>query len=134
MSESVASVLLVPGLGDPGPSHWQSIWQVRNTSLQRATQRDWNVPNFEEWRASLETAVREAEAPIVLVAHSLSCSLVAHWARRGSSERVAAAMLVSPADADSDAHTPPEAALFPRFLSTHCHSAPWSSPAAQILA
>lgn len=112
MSESTATVLIVPGLGDSGPVHWQSIWQARNPSFRRVVQRDWANPDLEEWLANLEAAVREAEAPIVLVAHSLSCSLVAHWARCGSSERVAAAMLVSPADADSDAHTPPEARAF----------------------
>jgi predicted alpha/beta hydrolase family esterase len=112
MSESVASVLLVPGLGNSGPSHWQSIWQARNMSFRRVMQRDWNVPNLEEWLENLEAAVREAEAPIVIVAHSLSCSLVAHWMCLGFSERVAAAMLVSLADADSDAHMPPEARAF----------------------
>ena len=112
MSESVASVLLVPGLGDSGPSHRQSIWQARNMSCRRVMQRDWNVPNLEEWLKNLETGVREAEAPIVIFAHSLSCSLVAHWLCLGSSERVAAAMLVSLADADSDAHMPPEARTF----------------------
>jgi uncharacterized protein len=81
-------------------------------SFRRVMQRDWNVPNLEEWLENLETAVREAEAPMVIVAHSLSCSLVAHWLCLGSSERVAVAMLVSLADADSDAHMPPEARVF----------------------
>ena len=78
MSESMATVLIVPGLGGSGPAHWQSIWQTRNTSFRRVTERDWDVPNLEEWLANLERAVREAEVPIVLVAHSLSCSLVVH--------------------------------------------------------
>jgi predicted alpha/beta hydrolase family esterase len=99
-------VLMVLGLGGSGTAHWQSIWQVRNPSFRRAMQRDWDNPDLEEWLASLEAAGREVESPTVPVTHSLSCSLVVHWVRRGSSERVAAAMLVSPADADSHAHTP----------------------------
>jgi serine hydrolase len=125
MSESMASVLIVPGLGGSGPVHWQSIWQTRNTSFRRVMQRDWDVPNLEEWLANLETVVREAEAPIVLVAHSLSCSLVAYWARRGSAERMAAAILVSPADVNPEVHTPPEARVFSRCPSTSCHCALW---------
>lgn len=90
--------------------HWQSIWQVRNPNYRRVEQQDWNGPDLEGWLSSLEIAVREAPSPVVLVAHSLACSLVADWAERGSSERVDAATLVSPTDVDSDAHTPPEAA------------------------
>ena len=110
------SVLLVPGLGGSGPEHWQSIWEARNPGYRRVEQRVWDDPDPEEWAAGLEAAVREAQAPVVLVAHSLSCSLVALWALRspagGSVGKVAAAMLVSPADVGSEERTPPEARRF----------------------
>lgn len=108
------SVLIAPSLGGSGPGHWQSIWQRRNPGYRRVVQRDWEDPDLEEWVTSLEDAVHEAEAPVVFVAHSLSCSLVAHWARRPASSRdkVAAAMLVSPADVESDSRIPPEARRF----------------------
>jgi len=44
----------------------------------------------------------------VLVAHSLACALVAHGARRPAWSSVVAALLVAPADVDSEARTPPE--------------------------
>ena len=109
---SGASVLIVPGLGGSGPEHWQSIWQARNPGYRRVEQLDWDEPDLKGWLSRLEIAVRDAASPVVLVAHSLACSLVAHWARRGSGERVDAAMLVSPADVDSEAHTPPETRRF----------------------
>ena len=113
-----ANVLIVPGLGGSAPEHWQSIWQARNPGYRRVEQRDWDDPDLAEWAASLEDAVRGATAPVVLVAHSLACPLVAHWARRsagpagGPAAKVAAAMLVSPVDIESEAHTPPEARRF----------------------
>jgi predicted alpha/beta hydrolase family esterase len=42
----------------------------------------------------------------VLVCHSLSCSLAAHWAARGDKGRVAAAFLVAPSDVEDPSHTP----------------------------
>ncbi len=44
----------------------------------------------------------------MLVAHSLGCALVAHAAARPEGARIAAALLVAPADVDSPAHTPEE--------------------------
>ena len=102
----------VPGLGGSGPEPWQSIWQARNPGYRRDEQHDWDNPDLEAWLANLEAGVREASSPVVLIADSLACSLVADRARRGSRECVGAAMLVSPADLDSEAHTPPEARSF----------------------
>jgi uncharacterized protein len=51
----------------------------------------------------LEAAVRAAlPERVVLVAHSLGCPLVAHWARNGSVQRVVAALLVAPADVERE--------------------------------
>jgi uncharacterized protein len=47
----------------------------------------------------------------VLVAHSLACEVVAHWVK-SFGRGVKAALLVSPADVDSPAHTPAEERSF----------------------
>lgn len=100
-------VLIIPGLGNSGPQHWQSIWQARNPDFIRVEQADWDQPDFTDWLARLDAAIAAAAKPPVLVAHSLSCSLVAHWMARYE-RLVKAALLVAPADVDSDTHTPPE--------------------------
>src|ERR1700727_2376335 len=51
-------VLLVPGLGNSGPAHWQSLWEPRDGYL-RVQQRDWDHPVYSEWIGPLERAVRE---------------------------------------------------------------------------
>lgn len=104
---TAAPVLIVPGLGNSGPQHWQSLWQARHADFIRVEQADWENPDFTDWLARLDAAIAACPAPPVLVAHSLSCALVAHWiARHGGVLK--AALLVAPADVDSDAHTPPE--------------------------
>ncbi len=106
-----APVLIIPGLGGSGPDHWQSRWQARLPDARRVEQEDWDKPDRAGWIARLDAAVAHAKTPPVLVAHSLSCALVACWA--AAHERpVHAALLVAPADVESDAHTPPEAHVF----------------------
>ena len=95
------AVLVLPGLNGSGPGHWQSIWERRHREFQRVEQASWSEPRLGDWAATLERAVRAAPAPVILVAHSLACALVAHWARVGATERVAAALLVAPADVDA---------------------------------
>ncbi|WP_303976159.1 alpha/beta hydrolase [Dongia mobilis] len=105
-------VLIVPGLGNSGPQHWQRLWQAELGPRARAVeQADWDRPDFADWIARLDAAIATSPEPPVLVAHSLSCALVAHWSVQ-QNHAIAGAMLVAPADVDSDAHTPPETRAF----------------------
>lgn len=103
-----ASVLILPGLGNSGPDHWQSWLLARHPAFRRVELGDWDAPEPSGWVARLEAAVAESAAPVVLVAHSLSCVLVARWAREGSVGKIAAALLVAPSDVESAERTPPE--------------------------
>jgi predicted alpha/beta hydrolase family esterase len=96
---ATAPVLVLPGYGDSGPQHWQTRWQAADPTWRRVVQRDWMNPSLDEWREALDHAVAACERPPILVAHSLACALVAHWAPRAR-HRAAGALLVAPADAD----------------------------------
>jgi uncharacterized protein len=100
-------VLILPGYGDSGPEHWQSRWEAGDRACRRVVQRDWLLPRLDDWLETLAHHIAECAAPPVLVAHSLSCSLVAHWARQPGAS-VKGALLVAPADVDSPDHTPDE--------------------------
>jgi predicted alpha/beta hydrolase family esterase len=98
------SALVLPGLYDSGPGHWQSQWEALHLGFVRVVQEDWIAPRIGDWVETLDRAIaRTTDAP-VLVAHSAACALVAHWAAR-TERRVKGALLVAPAD--------PEAASFP---------------------
>jgi predicted alpha/beta hydrolase family esterase len=121
------TVLVLPGWNGSGPDHWQTIWERKYPSLKRVVQHDWAKPRVQDWADAISEAVWRAESPVVLVAHSLACIAVAHWARteRALTRSVEAALLVTPADVE-DATRSPEAlrhfAPIPRgrlpFLST----------------
>ena len=72
-------LLIVPGLGDSGPTHWQSIWQRERADCERVELGMWDEPHRNVWVNQLNAAIRAAARPVVLVAHSLGCHAVAWW-------------------------------------------------------
>lgn len=98
--------LLLPGWQNSGADHWQTHWQARY-GYQRLDQHDWQRPLRGDWIMRLEEALlaRDASAPpVVLIAHSLGCLLVAAWATLSRQHhRVRAALLVAPPDVETPA-------------------------------
>jgi predicted alpha/beta hydrolase family esterase len=103
-------VLIVPGLGGSGPSHWQTRWELRY-GYTRVLQDDWDHPDRSAWSTRLDAAVQAQPSPPLVVAHSLGCALLAHFAARMPG-RLAGALLVAPADVDDPARTPDETRCF----------------------
>jgi uncharacterized protein len=92
-----ASVLTVPGWHGSEECHWQTIWESRYPSISRVQQSEWERPELDRWVATLDGHVGRNKGPVVLVAHSLGCLAVAHWAQIVSKKcRVVAALLVAP--------------------------------------
>ena len=75
-------VLVLPGIGNSGPQHWQTLWELRHPDWQRVNLGHWDSPACDDWVQALDVAVQACPFPPVLVAHSLACLLVAHWAHR----------------------------------------------------
>jgi predicted alpha/beta hydrolase family esterase len=95
-------ILILPGWQNSGSDHWQSRWQDQ-LGYQRVEQHDWLRPLRGDWIARLEDVVLSLDAPVALVAHSLGCQLVAAWAAISrNTDRVKAALLVAPADAERE--------------------------------
>jgi predicted alpha/beta hydrolase family esterase len=100
----MSTVLIVPGLRDHAPGHWQTMLEARLLAQGRKVR---SVPAM--GRADLDCAARlhaieraaqEIAGPLLLVAHSGGCIMVAHWAQR-TMRRVAGALLAAPPDFDS---------------------------------
>lgn len=87
-------VLVLPGIGNSGADHWQSHWEKENRNYIRVNQDNWNSPHCVDWVASLEKSVKAAGTDTILVAHSMACLLVAHWAAQ-TSLPIKAALLVA---------------------------------------
>lgn len=93
-------ILVLPGWKNSGPGHWQTFWEDRFPGWRRVQQDNWLYPRRRDWVQALDEAIAASPRPVVLVAHSLGCITVAHWALRPKSQRIAAALLVAPADVE----------------------------------
>lgn len=87
-------VLLVPGIGNSGPGHWQSHWESEHDAYVRVQQNDWDHPVCADWVSALELAAQRAAPGVLIAAHSLGCLVVANWLAR-TSVRIAGALLVA---------------------------------------
>jgi uncharacterized protein len=96
-------ILTVPGLNNSGPTHWQTLWEQQRSDCRRVELGMWDRPHRNTWVNKLNLAIREADRPVVLVAHSLGCIAVAWWAHfegRDAADRIAGALLVAPPEVD----------------------------------
>ena len=98
---SAPAVLIVPGLRDHVPTHWQTLLAgdlqrsgrvVRTVAPMGRTHLD-----CEARVHAIEREARAIDGPFVIVAHSAGCLMVAHWARHTSC-RVQCALLATPPD------------------------------------
>lgn len=130
------AVLLVPGLCNSGPAHWQSIWERQRADCSKVELGTWDDPHRNTWINNLNLAIRAAGRPVVLVAHSLGCLAVAWWATYEQQEwanPVVGALMVAPPEVDffpldervaRFAPTPSETLPFPsRFVASR--NDPW---------
>jgi pimeloyl-ACP methyl ester carboxylesterase len=91
-------ILLVPGLWNSGPEHWQSYWERERADCRRVEQSDWDTPRRLDWVETLDRAIAGAARDVVIAAHSLGCATVAHWAAAAGErtrEKVRGALLVA---------------------------------------
>jgi predicted alpha/beta hydrolase family esterase len=92
-------VLVVPGIGNSGPLHWQSVWQAAHPHWRRLAVADWDRVACDDWVSALERELVASGSPPLVVAHSLGCLAVVHWAaRRIGKGAIRGALLVAVPD------------------------------------
>ncbi len=111
LSLSDYRVLLMPGLYNSGPEHWQSRWQRLYPHVERVEQDDWDHPQLPAWSARFDQLRARDSRPVLVAAHSFGCLATAYSLARDP-RGVAGVLLVAPADpdkfgvADALPHTP----------------------------
>ncbi|TFW10465.1 alpha/beta hydrolase [Oxalobacteraceae bacterium OM1] len=98
------TILILPGLFNSGEGHWQTVWETELPHAQRVQQSNWDAPNRDDWVAALDAAIRSADGPVLLAAHSLGTALTAWWAGRHGADaharKVRGALLVAVPDVE----------------------------------
>jgi predicted alpha/beta hydrolase family esterase len=104
------SVLVIPGIGNSGPDHWQTLWDAADASMVRVRVNDWDHPVCASWVEVIDIQVRGAGESLVVVAHSLGCLAFVHWAAQRR-RRIRGALLVAVPN-PSGPNFPPQAKGF----------------------
>ncbi|WP_158944083.1 alpha/beta hydrolase [Granulicella sp. S190] len=73
-------LLMLPGLNNSGPQHWQTTWQRRRADALRLEPNSWTAPELDDWMLALSRSIEACTVPPILVAHSMGCLLCVNWA------------------------------------------------------
>ena len=95
----------------------------------------WDDPHRNTWVNQLNLAIHKAGRPVILVAHSLACHVVAWWneyERPGPDGPVLGALLVAPPEVEKRRHRSAPRALRAGDAHARCRS-PRSSPRAATI-
>jgi predicted alpha/beta hydrolase family esterase len=105
--------LIVPGLGNSGPEHWQTYFEQAGENFIRINQQEWNAPLCRDWVTTIDRVISSYESSsVILIGHSLGCSTIAHWAKE-SGKVIKGAMLVAPSDIENPVYTFPAVGFSP---------------------
>jgi serine hydrolase len=97
------TVVIVPGLRDHVPEHWQTHLERSLSNAIAVPRMDRDAPerlSCAAWVAALDRTLATIEGPVVLVAHSAGVAIVVHWARCHD-RSIKAALLATPPDFES---------------------------------
>lgn len=118
-------ILTLPGGGNSGSDHWQTYWESKDPRMVRVAQPDWDGGTRAQWVGTLNKHVQSSDLPLVIVAHSVGCIVLARWAATHFSCKVIGALMVAPADVD--AAWGQEGALYREFRPVPTNLLPFSS-------
>ena len=92
-------LLVIPGLNDSGPAHWQTWLQAHfKRQAVRVQQEDFGQPDLAAWAGRIEaTVVAHPRTHWVAAAHSFGCLALLRYLGQGGAA-VRSALLVAPAD------------------------------------
>lgn len=94
-------LLIIPGLHDSGPAHWQSWLEQQYRDAQRVRQRDFSLPELDRWAERIQTRLESAgSGEWVAVAHSFGCLALARHLQLRPDSPIREALFVAPAEPD----------------------------------
>lgn len=93
------TVLIVPGLRDHVNEHWQTLLAARLPRVRSVPPMGREDLDCAARVQAIEREISAIQGPVILVAHSGGCIMVAHWARlTRHSAAVRGALLATPPD------------------------------------
>jgi predicted alpha/beta hydrolase family esterase len=93
------TVLIVPGLREHVPDHWQTLLAARLPKVRTVAPPDPFTLSCTARVEALDRALASIDGPVIVVAHSAGVMMLAHWAQLTRPNRpIKGALLATPAD------------------------------------
>ena len=109
----MTNYLIVPGLGNSGPDHWQTFFENSGDHFKRIIQQEWDAPVCNDWVTTIDKSASDYDpATVILIGHSLGCTTIAHWANQYK-KKIKGALLVAPSDVEAQQYTFPAKGFSP---------------------
>jgi predicted alpha/beta hydrolase family esterase len=100
MASNEFTVLIVPGLREHVPEHWQTLLEQKLPNARSVPRMTQDKLSCAAWVAELDRSLASIEGPVILVAHSAGVMISVHWAQRHS-RPIMGALLAAPPDFES---------------------------------
>jgi predicted alpha/beta hydrolase family esterase len=97
---STPTVLIVPGLRDHMPEHWQTLLEQKLPNARSVPRMERDKMSRAAWVSELERSLAAIDGPVVLVAHSAGVMITVHWAL-AHRRPIKGALLAAPPDFES---------------------------------
>ncbi|MFE3445161.1 RBBP9/YdeN family alpha/beta hydrolase [Nocardia sp. NPDC059180] len=94
------TIVIVPGLRDHVPEHWQTLLAERLNKVRTVPPLECDKLSLASRIAALDAVLADIDGPVVLVAHSAGVMITVHWAQHYQ-RPVRAALLATPADLET---------------------------------
>ncbi|MGW4532693.1 RBBP9/YdeN family alpha/beta hydrolase [Nocardia sp. NPDC004340] len=91
------TIVIVPGLRDHVPDHWQTRLAERLTRVRTVPPLEHDTLSRAARVAALDAVIAEIDGPVVLVAHSAGVMIAVHWTQQAT-RPVRGALLAAPPD------------------------------------
>jgi predicted alpha/beta hydrolase family esterase len=92
-------VLIIPGLRDHVQAHWQTILAAKLSHAVTIAPMGRNALSCSDRVHAIEKQVAQCPLPVIVVAHSAGCLMLAHWAKTTKlAHKVKGALLAVPPD------------------------------------
>jgi uncharacterized protein len=109
----MTTYLIIPGLGNSGPEHWQTFFEQSEKNFIRIQQKEWDAPDCADWVTTIDKCMDDYDpSSVILIGHSLGCTTIAHWAKE-SGKKIKGALLVAPSDIENPVYTFPASGFAP---------------------
>lgn len=94
------TILIVPGLRDHVPEHWQTLLEQKLPNAKSVPRMERDKLSCAAWVAKLDESLAAIDSSVILVAHSAGVMIAVHWAARHR-RPIEGALLATPPDFES---------------------------------